>query len=169
MASTTLLPREQLEDRLVLVRVELQTAPGRPSRRLVVDRVASGRRPRAALTVARGPGVGGGEDLAQVVDGDQRVDLGGGHRRVAEQLLDDADVGAAVEQVGGEGVPQRVRRDVAGHPGPLGGLDQHRPGGLAREPAAAGVEEQRSPGAAAGAGQLGPAAHEVGRDAPSRA
>ena len=41
-------------------------------------------------------------DLAQRVHGDQRVDLRRRHRRVAEQLLDDADVGAAVEQVGRE-------------------------------------------------------------------
>src|SRR5215218_1765385 len=53
----------------------------------------SGERPRVAA----------GVHLAQPVDGDECVDLGGGHRGVAEQLLDDADVGAAVEQVGGEG------------------------------------------------------------------
>src|SRR3954467_11921380 len=71
------------------------------------------------------PRVAAGVHLTQPVDGDERVDLRGRHRRVPEQLLDDADVRAAVEQVGGEGVPQRVRRDgsrqVPAHPaGPLG-------------------------------------------------
>ena len=64
-------------------------------------------------------GMGGRVDLAQPVDGDQRVDLGGGHRGVAEQFLDDPDVGAAVEQVGGERVAQRVRGDLGqARPGP---------------------------------------------------
>ena len=39
---------------------------------------------------------------------------------MAEQLLHHADVGAAVEQVGRERVPQRVRGDVPGDPGALG-------------------------------------------------
>ena len=139
----TLVAGQQLEDGLVLVRVERQPLPSTqpakasytvsasaPTRgtRCRVDR--SARRAELAA-VTRGPGVRGGEDLAQVVDGDQRVDLRGGHRGVPEQLLDHADVGAAVEQVGGERVPQRVRRDVAGDAGPVGGLDQHRPGATA--------------------------------------
>ena len=37
-----------------------------------------------------------------------RVDLRGGQRRVAQQLLHRAQVGAGVEQMRGEGVPQRV-------------------------------------------------------------
>ena len=94
-------------------------------------------------------------------DGDQRVDLGGGHRRVAEQLLDHADVGAAVEQVGGERVPQRVRRDLGVHPGPLGRLAEHRPRALPGQPPAAGVEEHRGQPRPA-RGQLGP------RRAPGR-
>src|SRR5690606_21035145 len=39
------------------------------------------------------------------------VDLRGGDVLVPEQLLDGADVVAVLEQVGGEGVAQRVRRD----------------------------------------------------------
>src|SRR3954453_11826116 len=58
-----------------------------------------------------GPRVAGGVDLAQPVDGDQCVDLRRRHRGVAEQFLHHADVGTAVEQVRGEGVPQGVRRD----------------------------------------------------------
>ena len=37
------------------------------------------------------------------------VDLRGRERAVSEQLLDDAQVGAALEQVGGEGVAEAVR------------------------------------------------------------
>ena len=48
-------------------------------------------------------------------------------------------------------------------PGPLGRLHQHRPGALAREPSAAGVEEHRR-AAPSGADQLGPGAGEVGGD-----
>ena len=40
------------------------------------------------------------------------VQLRRGQRRVAEQFLDDAQVGAAFEQVGGRAVPQPVRADV---------------------------------------------------------
>src|SRR4030065_105299 len=41
----------------------------------------------------------------------ERINLGGGNVRVAEQELHDAQVGAVVQQVRGEGVAQRVRRD----------------------------------------------------------
>ena len=47
-------------------------------------------------------GMGSGVHLAQRVDGHEGVDLRGGHRRVAEQLLHDSHVGPAVEEVGGE-------------------------------------------------------------------
>ncbi len=43
---------------------------------------------------------------------DVGVDLGGGDVGVAEEFLDDAEVGAAFEEVGGERVPQQVRVDV---------------------------------------------------------
>ena len=87
----------------------------------------------AASTSAR---VRGRVHLAEPVDGDQRVDLGGRHRGVAEQFLHDPDVGAAVEQVGGVGVAQRVRatavRAVDRQPGPGGRAAQDRPGALPR-------------------------------------
>ena len=51
-------------------------------------------------------------DLAEVVDGDQGVDLRGGHRGVTEQFLHHPDIGTALKQVGGEGVPQGVRGNV---------------------------------------------------------
>ena len=47
----------------------------------------------------------------------------------------------------GEGVPQGVRGDSRGNPGPLGGVLQHLPGALAGQPAAAGIEEDRLNGA----------------------
>jgi len=78
---------------------------------------------------AESPGMGGRVYLAQPIDGDEGVDLSGRHRRVTEQLLYDADVGAPVEQVGGEGVPEGVRGDV-GEPGPFGGGPKRRPRAL---------------------------------------
>lgn len=49
--------------------------------------------------------------LAERVDGHQGVDLRGRHGSVTEQFLDDADVGAAFEQMRGERMPQGVRGD----------------------------------------------------------
>ncbi len=42
---------------------------------------------------------------------DMRVDLRGRDVGVAEHFLDDAQVAAVVEEVGGKTVPQRVRGD----------------------------------------------------------
>ena len=64
-----------------------------------------------------------------------RVDLGRGQVRVAEQLLDDAQVGAAVEQVGGERVAQGVRRDAHRQAGAVAEAD--RGGSAGRERRAA--------------------------------
>ncbi len=52
-------------------------------------------------------------DLAQMGVGDVRIDLGRVDGGMAEKLLDGANVGAVREQVGGEGVAKRVRRDDA--------------------------------------------------------
>jgi hypothetical protein len=49
------------------------------------------------------------EDVAQALAAHVGVDLRGGEVLVTEELLHAAQVGAAVEQVGGEGVAQRVR------------------------------------------------------------
>jgi hypothetical protein len=46
-----------------------------------------------------------------------RVDLRGGEVLVAEELLDDPQVGTAVEEMGRERMPQRVRRDALGQAG----------------------------------------------------
>ncbi len=55
-----------------------------------------------------------GERALDRAEGLQRhpgVERGGVELLVAEQHLDDADVGLALEQMGGEGVPQRMERD----------------------------------------------------------
>ena len=52
------------------------------------------------------------DDLGQAVGGDVGVDLGRGDVGVAQQGLDDAKVGAAFQQVGGEGVAQDVGADA---------------------------------------------------------
>ncbi len=101
--------------------------------------------------------------LAEPVHRDQGVDLGGRDRRVTKQFLDDADVGAAVEHVGGERVAQRVR----GHlwqAGALGGGVQHAPGALPGQAPAAGVQEHRrgDRDPACTGGQGGPGPDQVG-------
>ena len=103
-----------------------------------------------------GPGVGAQIDLAQVVDGDQGVDLRRGHRGVAQQLLHHPDVGAAVQQVGGVGVPQGVRRHVGADAGPLGAVRRivqalcrdSRPPRVLRNRAGVPGPRQASPGRA---------------------
>src|SRR6187551_2619715 len=62
---------------------------------------------------------------------------------MSEQLLDDAQVGAALEQMGREAVPQRVRTDPLGQAGPCRCALDARPGLLPRQPPAAIAEEQR--------------------------
>src|SRR4051794_15095927 len=93
---------------------------------------------------SQGPGMAAGVDLAQSVDGDQRVHLGRRHRRVPEQFLHDADVGAAVEQVRGEGVPQGVRRHLRRQPCALRRRPQDGPRALPGQRPATDVEEQRA-------------------------
>lgn len=91
---------------------------GRPGR--IVERC----RPTPELAGGSLFGALGGGWLSRVVQLIQRADGGGDHlwrnRRVtgggvdlamAEQHLDDADVGTVFQQVGGEGVAQSVNRD----------------------------------------------------------
>src|SRR5688500_6186962 len=83
-----------------------------------------------------GSGVGEVIDLPQALGVDVAIDLRGRERGVAEELLDRAQVGAALEQVRGEGVPQPV------------GVGEH-PANRARvEPPAADGEEEGVLGAA---------------------
>ncbi len=53
-------------------------------------------------------------DGAEAVLVDVGVDLGGGDIGVAEHFLDDAEVGAVVEEVGGEAVAELVGMDFLG-------------------------------------------------------
>ena len=53
-------------------------------------------------------------DGAEAVLVDVGVDLGGGDVGVAEHFLDDAEVGAVVEEVGGEAVTELVGMDFLG-------------------------------------------------------
>jgi len=48
----------------------------------------------------------------QPSDGDVRIELRSGQRRVAKQLLDDPQIGSAFQQVCRGAVPQAVRTDV---------------------------------------------------------
>ena len=50
----------------------------------------------------------GAVNLLQLLNADLGVNLGGGQFGVAEQLLDEADVGPVFEHQGGTGVPQRI-------------------------------------------------------------
>src|SRR6266540_2948863 len=64
-------------------------------------------------------------------------------RRVLfRSLLYHADVGAAIEEMRGKRVAERVWRDLLGDPGSLCGTSQYGPGALTRQTAAACVEEQ---------------------------
>src|SRR2546430_6221900 len=96
-------------------------------------------------------GLGAGVGLAvaglEALDRDMGVDLRGGGRGVAEDLLDAAQVGAALEEVGRRAVADAVRARVPGR-SPPAQPPVHaaaRPaGGQAAAPAAA--EHGRSPG-----------------------
>src|SRR6185437_3541845 len=80
--------------------------------------------------------------LAHVVGRHVRVHLGRLDAGVAEHLLHAAQVAAALEQVGGERVPQRVRRHVLGDPGLAGMLADELEHRLAGDPLAAVVQEE---------------------------
>src|SRR4029079_18378206 len=60
-----------------------------------------------------GPRVVLAEDLAQALSRQVRVDLGGADVRVTEHRLHRAQIGAVLEEVGGEGVTELVRGDAA--------------------------------------------------------
>src|SRR2546425_189356 len=77
-------------------------------------------------------------DLRQPGRVEVRVDLRGDEVGVAEQLLDGPEVGAALEQVGGVRVTQRVGR----HAGARGMPGEDPPGVARRQVAAARVEEK---------------------------
>ena len=64
-------------------------------------------------------------DLADRLGGDAGIERRGVELGVPEQHLDHADIDVLLEQVGGEAVPQRVRRDALVDLGHLGrGVDR---------------------------------------------
>ena len=63
---------------------------------------------RSAGSVSR-PRMGAAIDFQQAFGVNSRIDLRGRERRVAEQFLDRAQVAAARQQMGGEGMPERMR------------------------------------------------------------
>src|SRR5260221_5172927 len=86
-----------------------------------------------------GPGVGGVVDGSEALGRDLRVHLRRGDACVAEQLLHDAQVGAAIEHVRRTRMPQHVRREVAVEPDTLACAAHDRPARLAADAAAACV------------------------------
>jgi Uncharacterized conserved protein (COG2071) len=92
--------------------------------------VSRGLTPLRAPGDTSGAGVGVVIDLAETLGVDVAVDLRGRERGVAEELLDRAKVGAALEQVRGEGVAE-----------PVGVGEQAAERGRVERPAACGDEE----------------------------
>src|SRR5438477_499194 len=81
----------------------------------------------------------------EIVPVDVSVKLRGREVRVTEHLLHRAQVGAALEQVGGERVAQGVRCDALGQPCEPGGALDDPPGPDARQGRAAGIEKYDPP------------------------
>src|SRR5271163_2501115 len=76
-------------------------------------------------------------DREQALGVDMGVALGGGEVDMAEQLLDGAQVGAVLEEMGGEAVAQEVGIDAFADPGQrAGGMDQAPQRQAAEGPAA---------------------------------
>ena len=80
-------------------------------------------------------------NAGEVVGIDVGVDLGGGNVGVAEELLDDAEVGTMAKQVAGEGVSQDVRVDVLLDAGSAGNVFDDLPDATARHGVAIAGEE----------------------------
>ena len=75
-------------------------------------------------------------DPGQPLVGQVGVDLGGGEVLVPEELLDHSQVRAAVEEVGGERVSERVRARLAVEPRAVNVLVQDLPDRAVRQPVA---------------------------------
>jgi len=54
-------------------------------------------------------------DLPEAIAGDVGVDFGGADGGMTEEFLDDTQVGAVLQQMGGEAVPEHVGGDVPLH------------------------------------------------------
>src|ERR1035437_6243191 len=64
--------------------------------------------------------------------------------RMSEQLLNDAQVGPALQEMRGKRMPQGVRADAILQAGLSGGGDQHLPGSTPVESLAANRQEERT-------------------------
>ena len=76
----------------------------------------------ATDTLPSRPGMKFLMDFPQAVAGDVGVDFGGADGGVAEEFLDDAQVSAVLEEVGGEAVPEHVGGEVAFNAGVAGAV-----------------------------------------------
>ena len=81
-------------------------------------------------------------DASQIFAINVRVDLRGRDVRVPEHVLHGTQVGATLEQMGGERVPQGVRRDAGADPRRGYVFPQDLPGTHSGERRAACVEQQ---------------------------
>ena len=70
-----------------------------------------------ARSPSSGPRMGPTVDVPDPLPGQMRVELCRGDTRMTEQLLDDPQVGAALEEMGGKRVAQGVRADPLGQAG----------------------------------------------------
>ena len=57
------------------------------------------------------------ERFAKVFTVQMGIDLGSGDAFMAEHFLDGAQIGASFDEVGGEGMPEGMRRDIFGYAG----------------------------------------------------
>src|SRR5690349_856052 len=101
-------------------------------------------------------------DRAQILSIHVGVDLRGGEIGVAQHLLQRAKVGTALEQVSGEAVPERVRRDALPDARTGGSALDDAPGTDAGERPATGVEQHAT--AARAAVELRPKLVQIDRD-----
>src|SRR6266550_38757 len=86
--------------------------------------------------------MGAGVDRSDSFTRQVRVELGRADTRMTKQLLDDAQVGAALEEMRRERVPQRMWADAIAEAGAGRRALDRRPRLLAREPPPAIAEEQ---------------------------
>src|SRR5262245_9362804 len=103
-------------------------------------------------------------DRPKALGRDLRVHLGRRDAGVAEQLLDDPDVGAPLQHVRGARMTEDVRGEAAGQPGPLPGRADDHPAALPAQPSAPHVQDYGLPvtaGGASGPDQLRAAVGEV--------
>ena len=97
----------------------------------------------AGLAASLGVRVGREVRLAAALVRDVGIELGGGEICVPEHLLDAAQVGAALQQVCGEGVPEEMRvYATCLEPGFLGKPPQDQEDTGARQLPASRVEEE---------------------------